>query len=41
MILPDEIHGFVRWKDWVRAYIATGDFFDRTLKQGEQIATSN
>ena len=41
MILPDEIHGFLRWKDWVRAYIATGDFFDRTLKQGEQIATSN
>ena len=41
MILPDEIHGFVRWKDWVRAYIATGDFFDRTLKQGEQIATGN
>jgi len=41
MILPDEIHGFLRWKDWVRAYMATGDFFDRTLKQGEQIGTGN
>ena len=41
MILPDDIHGFLRLKDWVRAYIATGDFFDRTLKQGEQIATGN
>ncbi len=41
MILPDEIHGFLRWKDWVRAYMATGDFFDRTLKRGEQIGTGN
>ena len=40
MILPDEIHGFLRWKDWVRAYMATGDFFDRTLKRGEQIGTA-
>ena len=41
MILPDEIHGFLRWKDWVRAYTATGDFFDRTLKRGESIGTGN
>jgi dipeptidyl aminopeptidase/acylaminoacyl peptidase len=41
MILPDEIHGFLRWKDWVRAYMATGDFFDRTLKRGESIGTGN
>ncbi len=37
MILPDEIHGFLMWKDWVRAYAATADFFDRTLKEGERI----
>jgi len=39
MILPDEIHGFLRWKDWVRAYSATAEFFDRTLKRGEKIGT--
>jgi len=41
LILPDEIHGFLRWKDWVRAYAATADFFDRALKRGERIATGN
>lgn len=37
LVFPDEIHGFLRWKTWIRAYGATADFFDRTLKQGEQI----
>ncbi|HSY91416.1 MAG TPA: prolyl oligopeptidase family serine peptidase [Candidatus Binatus sp.] len=41
MILPDEIHGFLRWKDWVRAYSATAEFFDRTLKRSEKIGTGN
>jgi dipeptidyl aminopeptidase/acylaminoacyl peptidase len=41
LILPDEIHGFLRWKDWVRAYSATADFFDRTLKRGEKIGTGD
>jgi dipeptidyl aminopeptidase/acylaminoacyl peptidase len=41
IILPDEIHGFLRWRDWVRAYGATADFFDRTLKRGERIGTGN
>ena len=36
LILPDEIHGFLRWKDWVRAYSATSDFFDRTLKRNDK-----
>ena len=40
LILPDEIHGFLMWKDWVRAYTATADFFDRTLKRGEKIGTA-
>jgi dipeptidyl aminopeptidase/acylaminoacyl peptidase len=41
IVLPDEIHGFLRYKDWVRAYGATADFFDRTLKRGETVATGN
>jgi dipeptidyl aminopeptidase/acylaminoacyl peptidase len=41
LIIPDEIHGFLRWKDWIRSYGATADFFDRTLKRGEAIATTN
>jgi dipeptidyl aminopeptidase/acylaminoacyl peptidase len=34
LIFPDEIHGFLMFKSWVRAYGATADFFDRTLRQG-------
>jgi dipeptidyl aminopeptidase/acylaminoacyl peptidase len=34
LIFPDEIHGFLMFKTWVRAYGATADFFDRTLRQG-------
>ena len=41
LILPDEIHGFLRSKDWVRGYAATADFFDRTLKRGEKIGTES
>jgi dipeptidyl aminopeptidase/acylaminoacyl peptidase len=37
LVLPDEIHGFLMWKSWIRVYRATADFFDRTLKQGQQI----
>ena len=31
LIFPDEIHDLLRWSDWVRAYRATADFFDRKL----------
>jgi dipeptidyl aminopeptidase/acylaminoacyl peptidase len=41
LILPDEIHGFLRWGDWVRAYSATAEFFDRTLKDGEKIGADD
>jgi dipeptidyl aminopeptidase/acylaminoacyl peptidase len=41
LILPDEIHGFLMWTDWMRAYNATADFFDRTLKRGEKIGAGN
>ena len=37
MVLPDEIHGFLMWKSWIRGYGATEEFFDRTLKRGEKI----
>ena len=41
IVLPDEIHGFLMWKTWLRVYSATADFFDRTLKRGEKIGTGN
>ncbi len=31
MIIPDEIHDLLKWGDWVRAYKAMGEFFDRNL----------
>ena len=31
LIFPDEIHDLLRWSDWVRAYRATAEFFDRKL----------
>lgn len=33
LVFPDEIHGFLMWKSWIRAYAATAEFFDRTLKE--------
>jgi len=41
LILPDEIHGFLMWRSWMRAYIATAEFFDRTLKRGEKIGSDH
>jgi dipeptidyl aminopeptidase/acylaminoacyl peptidase len=31
LIIPDEIHGFLRHGSWLRAYRATADFFKRKL----------
>jgi dipeptidyl aminopeptidase/acylaminoacyl peptidase len=31
LIFPDEIHDLLRWNDWVRAYGATAEIFDRKL----------
>ncbi|HEY1339776.1 MAG TPA: prolyl oligopeptidase family serine peptidase [Bryobacteraceae bacterium] len=31
LIIPDEIHGFLRHDSWLRAYRATADFFKRKL----------
>jgi len=41
LVIPDEIHGFLRWRDWIRAYAATAEFFDRTLKRGETVGTGD
>ena len=32
LIYPDEIHDFLRHQNWVRAYHATAEFFDKHLK---------
>jgi dipeptidyl aminopeptidase/acylaminoacyl peptidase len=32
LVFPDEIHAFLMWKSWIRAYRATEDFFARELK---------
>ncbi len=40
LVFPDEIHGFLMWKSWLRAYQATADFFVRVLMRGEKIAVA-
>jgi dipeptidyl aminopeptidase/acylaminoacyl peptidase len=32
LIFPDEVHDFLRHQDWLRAYHAASDFFDRRMK---------
>jgi dipeptidyl aminopeptidase/acylaminoacyl peptidase len=32
LVFPDEVHSFLVHENWVRAYEATADFFDRKLK---------
>jgi dipeptidyl aminopeptidase/acylaminoacyl peptidase len=32
LIFPDEVHGFLLHRDWVAAYRAAAQFFERTLK---------
>jgi dipeptidyl aminopeptidase/acylaminoacyl peptidase len=39
LVFPDDIHDFLLWRNWVRAYAAGADFFDRVLKRGESIAS--
>ncbi len=31
LIFPDEVHSFLRWRTWMRAYAATARFFEQTL----------
>jgi dipeptidyl aminopeptidase/acylaminoacyl peptidase len=41
LVLPDEVHDFLRHRNWVRGYEAAADFFNRRLKQsgGRQQST--
>jgi dipeptidyl aminopeptidase/acylaminoacyl peptidase len=32
LVFPDEVHDFLLYRDWVRAYAATAEFLDRELK---------
>ena len=32
LVIPDEIHGFLRYDSWLRVFHAASDFFDRHLK---------
>lgn len=32
LVLPDEVHGFLRYESWSRIFTAAKDFFDRKLK---------
>lgn len=41
MVIPDEIHGFLRWISWIHAYAATANFFQRVLQEGQKISTNN
>jgi dipeptidyl aminopeptidase/acylaminoacyl peptidase len=34
LVVPDEIHDFLRYATWLRAYAATSDFLDSKLRQG-------
>ena len=36
LIIPGEIHELLRWNDWVRAYRATVEFFDRRLAVSDE-----
>ena len=33
LVFPDEVHGFLLHSNWLKAYEATADFFDRMLKE--------
>jgi dipeptidyl aminopeptidase/acylaminoacyl peptidase len=39
MVLPDEVHGFLRHDSWLQVFRAAADFFDRYLK-GKRTATN-
>jgi dipeptidyl aminopeptidase/acylaminoacyl peptidase len=38
LVLPDEVHSFLRWANWLEAYKATADFFDRKLRDRDGAA---
>ena len=38
LIFPDEGHDFLLHRDWIAAYAASAEFFDRYLKPGSSNA---
>ncbi len=34
LVFPDEVHSFLLYRNWVSAYEAMADFFERKLKPG-------
>jgi dipeptidyl aminopeptidase/acylaminoacyl peptidase len=40
LVLPDEIHGFLRHASWITADSATAGFFDRALGAKATTATA-
>ncbi|MFW6161105.1 MAG: S9 family peptidase, partial [Acidobacteriota bacterium] len=36
LIIPDEVHGFLRHQNWLKVYSAAADFFDRYLKNKKE-----
>ncbi len=36
LIIPDEIHGFLKHENWMKVYAASAGFFDRYLRSGQQ-----
>jgi hypothetical protein len=39
LVIPDDIHDFLLWRNWVRAYDAGEKFFTRLLVNGEKLPT--
>jgi len=31
LVFPDEVHDFLLYRNWLTAYLAASDFFDRKL----------
>ncbi len=40
LVFPDEVHGFLLHANWLRAYRAADDFFERMLMEGQAAALS-
>jgi dipeptidyl aminopeptidase/acylaminoacyl peptidase len=32
IVFPDEVHDFLMWRSWIKAYYAESDYFDKKLK---------
>lgn len=41
LVIPDEIHDFLMHQHWVKAYIATADFFARKLGTAAEVARAH